>query len=249
MGTSLLHSGVAVNGREYAYGGHDRRGITGVYWTKPRSEPPGGTFRCEILHGFTLATPDEIDTIIHSASEEFLGTSYNLLTQNCNHFTAFLCRKLTGRPGPNWLNRAARIGVALPCIVPREWVDPPEFESAEGELLLQSDDGYEDAYSFNDDADDYNDDDPHGERPGTLRRSSQHMHLVGIDSAPTSGRPSLSGSSRLSEEYQQSQPTEPFDEEGDDLSHSRRGKGKGRAGIVRDSAGHALPPSERITTA
>jgi len=30
MGTSLLHSGVVINGREYADGGHDRRGLTGV---------------------------------------------------------------------------------------------------------------------------------------------------------------------------------------------------------------------------
>ncbi|KAK0729118.1 PPPDE putative peptidase domain-containing protein [Apiosordaria backusii] len=129
LGTSLLHSGVVLNQKEYAYGGHDRPGITGVYWTKPGTLPPGGTFRCEILHGFTLATPAEIDSIIKRASEEFLGSSYNLLTRNCNHFTSYLCEKLTGRPGPGWLNRAASIGVALPCVVPREWIEAPDFES------------------------------------------------------------------------------------------------------------------------
>ena len=51
-----------------------------------------------------------------------MGTSYNLLTKNCNHFTSYLCQKLTGRPAPSWLNRAASIGVALPCVVPREWI-------------------------------------------------------------------------------------------------------------------------------
>lgn len=44
-----------------------------------------------------------------------MGTSYNLLTKNCNHFTSYLCEKLTGRSAPSWLNRAASIGVALPC--------------------------------------------------------------------------------------------------------------------------------------
>lgn len=126
---------MAINGKEYAYGGHDKRGVTGVYWTKPRTEPPGGTFRCEILHGFTLATQDEIDAVLRTASEEFLGTSYNLLTRNCNHFTSYLCQKLTGDAGPGWLNRAASIGVALPCVVPREWIEPPEYETADGELL------------------------------------------------------------------------------------------------------------------
>lgn len=135
MGTSLLHSGVVINGKEYAYGGHDRPGLTGVYWTKPKTEPPGGTFKTEILHGFTFATQQEIEAILDNVSHEFLGTTYNLLTKNCNHFTAELCKQLTGQPSPGWLNRAASIGVALPCVVPKEWIDPPEFDTAEGELL------------------------------------------------------------------------------------------------------------------
>jgi hypothetical protein len=109
--------------------------VTGVYWTKPRTEPPGGTFKCEILHGFTVRPQDEIDTILKEASEAFLGTSYNLLNKNCNHFTQYLCEKLTGRSGPGWLNRAASIGVALPCVVPRDWIAPPDFETADGELM------------------------------------------------------------------------------------------------------------------
>jgi len=135
IGASLLHSGVVIDHKEYAYGGHDKRGMTGVYWTKPRTEPPGGTFRCEILHGFTVSPQEEIDAIIKEASEAFQGTSYNLLNKNCNHFTSYLCQKLTGTPGPAWLNRAASIGVALPCVVPREWIAPPDFDTADGELL------------------------------------------------------------------------------------------------------------------
>lgn len=60
----------------------------------------------------------EIEVIIKEASEAFQGTAYNLLSKNCNHFTQYLCEKLTGTPGPAWLNRAASIGVALPCVVP-----------------------------------------------------------------------------------------------------------------------------------
>jgi len=140
IGTSLLHSGVVINDKEYAFGGHDKHGMSGVYWTKPRTEPPGGTFKCEILQGFTLAPQDEIDRIIKEASEAFHGTAYNLLNKNCNHFTSYLCEKLTGRPGPGWLNRAASIGVALPCVVPKEWIAPPEYETADGELLDEEED-------------------------------------------------------------------------------------------------------------
>lgn len=129
-----------MNGKEYAYGGHDKRGMTGVYWTKPRTEPPGGTFKMEVLQGFTLEPQDEIDRIIKEASEAFQGTAYNLLEKNCNHFTSHLCQKLTGRPGPGWINRAASIGVALPCVVPRDWIAPPDHDTAEGELLDEEDD-------------------------------------------------------------------------------------------------------------
>lgn len=33
------------------------------------------------------------------------------------------------------MNRAASIGVALPCVVPKEWIAPPDFDTADGELL------------------------------------------------------------------------------------------------------------------
>lgn len=82
--------------------------------------------------------------MVHEASEEFQGTSYNLLTRNCNHFTAHLCRRLTGRPGPAWLNRAASIGLALPCVVPREWIETPDYDDQGGELLEEGEGGDDD---------------------------------------------------------------------------------------------------------
>jgi hypothetical protein len=65
IGSSLLHSGVVIGDREYAYGGHDRRDVTGVYWTKPGQEPPGGTFKQAILHGFSFRPAEELEAIIH----------------------------------------------------------------------------------------------------------------------------------------------------------------------------------------
>ena len=225
IGSSLLHSGVVINDKEYAYGGHDKHGMTGVYWTKPKSEPPGGTFRCEvslvidpwairsfissaksspeansqqILHGFTLSPQNEIDSIIKEASEAFQGTSYNLLNKNCNHFTSYLCEKLTGRPGPSWLNRAASIGVALPCVVPKEWIAPPEYDTADGELLVEEDDEH----------------DTH-ERSRMLRRESQ--------------------------ERQRFQDDSDWDSENE---RRNGGSGKGKA-PMRDTSGRIVPSAER----
>lgn len=108
--------------------------------SRPKMEPPGGTFRCEILQGFSFLSSSDLDAVLHEASQKFQGTSYNLLTQNCNHFTSYLCTKLTSRPAPAWVNRAASIGVALPCVVPKEWVAPPDHETADGELMDDEED-------------------------------------------------------------------------------------------------------------
>lgn len=54
-----------IKDREYAYGGHDRKGLSGVYWTRPKLEPPGGTFKTAILHGFTFCTEQEINDIVN----------------------------------------------------------------------------------------------------------------------------------------------------------------------------------------
>lgn len=188
LGTSLLHSGVVINGKEYAYGGHDRRGLTGVYWTKPRTDPPGGTFRCEYLHGFTLAPEAELEEIIREASEEFLGTAYNLLTRNCNHFTSFLCERLTGEPAPAFLNRAASIGVALPCVVPKDWIQVPDFDTADGGVLDEEDEsggGYE------------------SERARMLRSSEDLPRLVGVDTRRRSSESGFGSEWDSDEERQQ----------------------------------------------
>lgn len=193
-----------INSREYAYGGHDRPNTTGVYWTEPGTVPPGATFRTEIIHGVTFATPAEIESIIRSASEDFPGQSYNLLTKNCNHFTQTLCERLTGRRGPSWLNRAAQIGVALPCVVPRDWLEPPDFATAEGELVDDGDEseadegtGFlrrEDSYQrslLDDDVESVrleNSNKPQGKGKGTSARDTSGRALPAAERAPGASR-------------------------------------------------------------
>jgi len=77
FGGSLLHSGVVIDGREYAYGGHDRRGVSGVYFTRPKLEPPGGTFRQAMVHGFSLKGDQEIQDIINEVRKNPIISSPN----------------------------------------------------------------------------------------------------------------------------------------------------------------------------
>ncbi|SMQ47014.1 unnamed protein product [Zymoseptoria tritici ST99CH_3D7] len=151
LGSSLHHSAVVLPirststsepiSREYAYGGHPHPHLTGVYHTPPLTPPPHSTHRATILFGHTTLSPSEIEVVVKDVSSEFLGVEYNLLTRNCNHFTAALLERLSGRKAPGWLNRAAGIGVRVPCLLPGEWVIPPEAgETAEGHLLEDEED-------------------------------------------------------------------------------------------------------------
>ncbi|KAK3500864.1 PPPDE putative peptidase domain-containing protein [Neurospora crassa] len=267
LGTSLLHSGVVINGREYAYGGHTHRGKTGVYWTAPRTEPPGGTFRCELLHGFTLATPAEIDAIIREASEEFLGTAYNLLTKNCNHFTSHLCQKLTGLPGPAWLNRAASIGVALPCMVPKDWIEVPEYDTADGELVDDVDHGGNGRGNGGQHGNSGGRDKREERRAAReeRKRAAREEDEEELLADERSRMLSSSGESPtlvdLGRERDRERASTTYnigngnEREGegqyrDDEGGAESGKGKGKAAAVatRDSAGRTLPPAERAPT-
>lgn len=130
LGLSLLHTGVVLNNREYAYGATSTGAYSsGIFWTRPRLEPLGARFRCSILQGFTYLTPKEIEKALVDASKEFPGNEYNLLINNCNNFTDHLCRQLTAQPAPPWLNRASTFGGYFPCIVPRGWIKPPAADN------------------------------------------------------------------------------------------------------------------------
>ena len=130
LGLSLLHTGIVLLDREYAYGAttlnNPSQQQTGIFYTSPLTLPPGGTHRLTHLQGFTYLSAKEIEQLLHDASTQFIGDNYNLLTNNCNHFTSYMCKVLTGQEMPSWVNRAARIGVVLPCLVPREWIGVSE---------------------------------------------------------------------------------------------------------------------------
>ncbi|KAL8799728.1 MAG: hypothetical protein Q9182_005671 [Xanthomendoza sp. 2 TL-2023] len=138
LGSPLLHTGIVITSlnREYAFGAlflpasHPRSkpNATGVYHTPPGLEPEDARFRCSLLQGVSFLSPAELEGVVKDVSHEFKGAEYNLLTNNCNHFSSKLCARLTGKEAPRWMNRAAGIGVALPCLVPREWIGPTEHE-------------------------------------------------------------------------------------------------------------------------
>lgn len=97
-----------VHGIEYAFGAHEYPS-TGIFEGEPK-QCEGFTFRKSILIGKTDLGPLEVRATMEQLADNYKGSSYNLITKNCNHFCDETCIKLTGNPIPSWVNRLARIG-------------------------------------------------------------------------------------------------------------------------------------------
>ncbi|CAN8233516.1 unnamed protein product [Cochlearia groenlandica] len=116
LGLGVYHSGVEVHGIEYAFGAHEYPS-TGIFEGEPK-QCEGFTFRKSILIGKTDLGPLEVRATMEQLSDNYKGSSYNLITKNCNHFCDETCIKLTGNPIPSWVNRLARIGFMCNCVLP-----------------------------------------------------------------------------------------------------------------------------------
>ncbi|RID54748.1 hypothetical protein BRARA_G02048 [Brassica rapa] len=89
-----------------------------AYSKENRSNAKGFTFRKSILIGKTDLGPLEVRATMDELADKYKGSSYNLITNNCNHFCDHTCMKLTGNPIPSWVNRLARIGFICNCVLP-----------------------------------------------------------------------------------------------------------------------------------
>lgn len=67
--------------------------------------------------GRTELSQLEIDQLMIEMGQRYTGSSYNLLTRNCNHFTEALIQALCAQPIPRWINRMAALGTWVPCFI------------------------------------------------------------------------------------------------------------------------------------
>jgi hypothetical protein len=96
VGAGLLHSGVVVGDREYAFGGHNQLGVTGVYWTRPHLEPPGSAFRTAIWRGCTYRTEKETEAIVKEVCTYMIPPSVEIIPKCANINTNPLFLLYTG---------------------------------------------------------------------------------------------------------------------------------------------------------
>lgn len=130
FGVGIYHTGVQIKDQEFMFAGHPFDS-SGVLCSR---EPKhclleNATYRESVVISYCALSCAQVNEILGELSREYLGTAYNLLARNCNHFSNDLCIRLTGRCIPGWINRAASIGKFLGCIVPSQALPSPPTSS------------------------------------------------------------------------------------------------------------------------
>lgn len=100
----VFHGGLEVYAREWAFGACESG--SGVYPCRPRANPMY-KYRETVVLGPTACGEEEVAAIVERLSAEWSGTSYDLLTRNCVHFTSALAQELGVQQPPAWVNAAA----------------------------------------------------------------------------------------------------------------------------------------------
>ncbi|CAL5026119.1 unnamed protein product [Urochloa decumbens] len=107
FGLGIFHSGIEVHGMEYGFGAHEFP-TSGVFEVEPKS-CPGFIYRRSVWMGTTNMSRTEFRSFIENLAGKYNGNAYHLISKNCNHFTDDVCKNLTRKSIPGWVNRLARV--------------------------------------------------------------------------------------------------------------------------------------------
>ncbi|KAG8065607.1 hypothetical protein GUJ93_ZPchr0004g39044 [Zizania palustris] len=117
FGLGIFHSGIEVHGMEYGFGAHEFP-MSGVFEVEPKS-CPGFVYRRSVRVGTTGMSRAEFRSFIQNLAGQYNGNAYHLISKNCNHFTDDVCKNLTGKSIPGWVNRLARVGSFFNYFLPK----------------------------------------------------------------------------------------------------------------------------------
>jgi hypothetical protein len=84
MGVNLYHTAIEFDNREYSFGFIDKKEVSGVYDIIPMSYDEG-SFVESINLG--VVNRRKFFVKLEELKKIYMGSSYSLLTKNCNHFT------------------------------------------------------------------------------------------------------------------------------------------------------------------
>lgn len=69
-----------------------------------------GTYEYSLHMGACNLSVPELHKVISSLQKSFPGSSYDLIRNNCNHFSDALLKSIVGKGIPPHINRASRYG-------------------------------------------------------------------------------------------------------------------------------------------
>ncbi|KAK8679873.1 hypothetical protein V6N13_108836 [Hibiscus sabdariffa] len=106
----IFHSAIQVYGDDEWSFGFCKEG-PGVFCC-PSGKNPLYKYRESMVLGRTNLSIFMVNHVLRELRREWPGTSYDLLSKNCNHFCDELCERLGVQKLPGWVNRFANTGDA-----------------------------------------------------------------------------------------------------------------------------------------
>lgn len=104
VGASAFHAGVEVFGVEWSYGSTpDDEDGSGIFDCEP-TQCGGHYYRESLPMGMTTKTPDEVWVLLESMRSRWLAEEYDLLRQNCCHWSDVFCQELGVEGLPFWVS-------------------------------------------------------------------------------------------------------------------------------------------------
>ena len=130
LGLGMYHSGVQIGGNEFTFASG-----SGIFSHDPR-QAGGAKFRETISMGSYQGTQRELDRILDELRDTFKGSSYHVLTMNCNSFADAFVARLVDCRIPGWVNRMASIGAFFSCLLPPQLSNEAPVTNAQGSATV-----------------------------------------------------------------------------------------------------------------
>lgn len=139
-GLGAYHSSVQIFDTEFSYGAHPYK-YSGVIESQPNTNK-NLFLRKKINMGESHLKLNEINKIITEIKKKYIGSSYDIFFNNCNHFTNELCIQLLNKKIPNYINRLCNLGKYLRCVLSKKLIrgdavdsDAQEYENAKNKKI------------------------------------------------------------------------------------------------------------------